>query len=675
MAAIRVKLRPRMMRAQHYRQTVDFIFSKKASLRAYTLNSGKPSCRSVIMLRIDTVLIPALSGLLLSASAWAVPAHYLVIREAADGVLTVVSTQRVDLAEAAQSAADLLPAADRLQVRLPYRVVDKASGQERLRNVASTPRWQHAEFADAEGVISGQHLEPGERFYVLRLPVQAGQRLELAVPGAAATGNGFAGAPRLSLDLDGLTPTPGNQFAAASTGVLIEHGDPANRLDLLVVGDGYTAAQQSKFQQDAAQLSERFLSLSPYRDYRNLVNVSYLFVASSESGASKPACAETPSAPVVAVKTAFNSSYCSNGLRRLIGVNTSAVLSAAAAVPNWDEIILLVNDTEYGGSGGRVAVASLHALAVPLIQHEFAHTFTLLADEYDTAYPGFPSCSDLGGNTACEPNVTDDTRAASIKWRRWIVAGTPLPTTAAPTDAKATGLWRGARFLSSGMYRQCYNGIMRTLASQPYFCNVDAEAFVLRLYKGGWGAPQAGVRNIEPKSLLPAAGAVTLAGGTCQNFQATLAGPEGTAGLTANWLVNGQSVKSSLSSHGALESNDIAIPASGTVSVALQVTDNTPLALDKPVSRADWTVSAGSGGRPDAPRLFAWAEAKFPTLFAPAGAATQSISGYEARYYAASNTWLGIKDCRIFVLGDAFGGLLEVGAVSRFIGLAGSDGF
>ncbi len=52
---------------------------------------------------------------------------------------------------------------------------------------------------------------------------------------------------------------------------------------------------------------------------------------------------------------------------------------------------------------------------VGLAQHEFGHTFTDLADEYTTPYPGFPPCSDRFG-PACEPNVTDETRREEVKW-------------------------------------------------------------------------------------------------------------------------------------------------------------------------------------------------------------------------------------------------------------------
>lgn len=85
---------------------------------------------------------------------------------------------------------------------------------------------------------------------------------------------------------------------------------------------------------------------------------------------------------------------------RLVVVDDAAVLAAAAAVPNWDRILVLVNDITYGGSGGPLLGSSVHPQAPDIIRHEYGHSFTGLADEYDTPFPGFPACSDVSGRLA-----------------------------------------------------------------------------------------------------------------------------------------------------------------------------------------------------------------------------------------------------------------------------------
>ena len=169
----------------------------------------------------------------------------------------------------------------------------------------------------------------------------------------------------------------------------------------------------------ATAIANNFLSISPYNEFRHLINVQWLFAPSNESGADKPTCAETPGSTVIVVDTVFDGTFCTSGIRRLVTINQSKVLTAAANVPDWDKILVLVNDNEYGGSGGNISVASTNASSVGIMQHEFGHSFTKLADEYDSAYPGYPDCSDLTVTPNCEANVTNQT-AASLKWRAWL---------------------------------------------------------------------------------------------------------------------------------------------------------------------------------------------------------------------------------------------------------------
>ena len=58
-----------------------------------------------------------------------------------------------------------------------------------------------------------------------------------------------------------------------SPGALMElqkMGDPATKVDLLVLGDGYTAAERGKFEQDARRFMEALFSTSPFREHRRI---------------------------------------------------------------------------------------------------------------------------------------------------------------------------------------------------------------------------------------------------------------------------------------------------------------------------------------------------------------------------------------------------------------------
>ncbi|WP_374356604.1 M64 family metallopeptidase, partial [Chitinimonas sp.] len=476
--------------------------------------------------------------------------------------------------------------------------------------------------------------------------------------------------PALSLNLSSL---PVREQASASPTQLLDTGASANRLDILIMGDGYTASEQAKFQQDAADMAERFLSISPYKDYRNLIKISSLFTASAESGASKPACAETPSEPAVVRNTAFGGHFCTSGIRRLVTVDSSKVLAAAAAAPDWDHIFVLINDTEYGGAGGSLAVATLNKAATQLIQHEFGHSFTRLADEYSSAYPGYPACSDAPGSTrTCEANVTDQTDPAAIKWRRWFSGNPALPSVGELADPRGAGLWLGARYQSSGMYRQCYDGIMRSF-THGWFCHVDAEAFVLRLYQGGWGLPKAGISNIEPGSSSPQAGK-TINAGDCQRYQAQLAGPDGST-LAVSWSVDGKLVQSDQLAHGAYAKLDRAL-GEGSHTITLTVSDRSPVLFDPHQSSSSWNIVAGTASKPQLDRLFDWAEQQFPSLFAPARQQTEVRAGLTQRYYPGSDATLAVNDCKVFYTGPLSGKQqLYVGAVADYMPDAEKAGF
>ncbi|MCK5898325.1 MAG: hypothetical protein KAG06_04570 [Methylococcales bacterium] len=68
--------------------------------------------------------------------------------------------------------------------------------------------------------------------------------------------------------------------------------------------------------------------------------------------------------------------------------------------------------------------------------------------------------------------------------------------------------------------------------------------------------------------------------------------------------------------------------------------------------------------------FFNWAEKKYPQYF-PTTQASATLEGYYARHYAATNVYMGVKDGKLFVLGEPFGGLLPLGDVAKWLKEAG----
>jgi hypothetical protein len=481
-------------------------------------------------------------------------------------------------------------------------------GGTAYQSVVAAPAIVRAEFhgQSKQDDIDGRTFPTDAATFVVRVP---------ALPGAVLTLRDPAGSEVGRFDLAALaatTPRINLEGMQAHVSDLRVTGSSLNRVDWLIVGDGYTAAQQNKFLDDADNLALRFFGISGYAEYANFVNVRTLFVPSGQAGADHPpydaACPLSDGARTCCgdpamlsdplngafVNTAFNGRYCMNNMHRLMAVDASLIYAAAAAAPNYDTIVVIVNDAAYGGAGGAMAITSMHASSVEIAQHEYGHSFAHLADEYESLYPGYPACSDANGAQPCEANVTDITDRGAIKWAPWIGPDVPIPTEPQWDDAfvGVAGLFRGARYQSDGMYRSGQLCLMRSLGAP--LCQVPAQAYVLRLYNGGWGTPALGIRLIEPGTTNPTSSLVIMPPQTTQVFHADLLQPIGSPPLRVSWLINDAVVAGANSPSFTYTS---AITQVGALQISLRVEDLTPLVHPEMAGNAltsiyTWTVVA-----------------------------------------------------------------------------------
>lgn len=349
----------------------------------------------------------------------------------------------------------------------------------------------------------------------------------------------------------------------AQTPVTLEtNGAPASRLDLLILGDGYTAAQQTKFATDVQSLTEKFFSQEPLKSYRKLFNVARVDLVSNLSGASHTGAS---------MDTALGAFYNCSGIQRLICVDFGKVNAVLSAIPaaQRDLVVVLVNDTEYGGSGGAVAVASLHPQVLELVLHEAGHSFALLTDEYGGPPP--PACSTAREPTAA--NATLETERSRIKWNAWIDPATPLPTPS--REPGIPGAYEGAAYCDAGMYRPTFNSKMRSLG-QP-FEQINTEQWVRRFYNF--------VALIESSS--PAAS--TLSVTSSQVFSVTTPGVD----LKITWTLDGQTIATGSSF--TLNANTL---SPGSHRLVVQVKDETALVRSDPngvlTQQREWTVTTNA---------------------------------------------------------------------------------
>lgn len=196
---------------------------------------------------------------------------------------------------------------------------------------------------------------------------------------------------------------------------LLWSGTSDNRINIVILGDGYQSSEFPKFISNANQFTNVLFSETPYKEYQNYFNVFAIKVASNESGASHPGTAPDvaePAHPVSIVDNYFGSSFDSYNIHRLLVAKNTVAINNVLAMnfPTYDQVIMLVNSPYYGGSGGKIALASLEASSDKIALHELGHSFASLADEY---YAG-----DVYARESL--NMTQETDPNSVKWKNWM---------------------------------------------------------------------------------------------------------------------------------------------------------------------------------------------------------------------------------------------------------------
>jgi hypothetical protein len=214
--------------------------------------------------------------------------------------------------------------------------------------------------------------------------------------------------------IDRAVPPKGNVWA------VMENGAPRDKVDLLLMGDGYTAAERDKWHRDARRLTDTLFAASPFKEHRQDFNVWAIDLPAAESGVSRPSDGIFRRSPLRAAYDAFGSE------RYVLTFDNKRLREAAAAAP-YEFIEVVVNDRKYGGGGifNLFATVSADNAFTPYVfVHEFGHHFAGLADEYYTSDVAYGSAAERP--EPWEPNATADPHAA--KWKDLLTPGIDLPS-------------------------------------------------------------------------------------------------------------------------------------------------------------------------------------------------------------------------------------------------------
>jgi hypothetical protein len=207
--------------------------------------------------------------------------------------------------------------------------------------------------------------------------------------------------------------------------IAIRHnGDSAHKVDLLLIGDGYTKAEMPKFEQRARALADHLFRVSPFKERATDFNVWAIAMPTQESGVSRPSTGIHHASATGARYDIFGSE------RYILTLDNRAFRELAQYAP-YDVIEIMVNGETYGGGGifGQFStVAADNDWREYVFVHEFGHHFAALADEYYTS-PVSYAAADKPTVEPWEPNVTALLDPTHLKWKRDPTSPVvPLPT-------------------------------------------------------------------------------------------------------------------------------------------------------------------------------------------------------------------------------------------------------
>jgi IgA Peptidase M64 len=376
----------------------------------------------------------------------------------------------------------------------------------------------------------------------------------------------------LTLSLGILVATSGTaaQEVGSATVVPIQvTGDPAKRFSMVVLGDGYTAAEMPKFRAHLDKHLNVLWSIEPFRSYRNYINVYAVEIVSGESGITcDPEVRQQRNTPL---GMQFGGGCTNINARGITIPQEKQALTrqyAAKATPHFDQILVIANTDTYGGIGGSLATTSGGNSLGPLITpHELGHSLGRLGDEYTYSARGKPGGAYTGGEPN-SPHMTlmsiEDMLTKQAKWYRWM--GEPSES------GGKIERFEGGSSRTTGVWRPSKHSMMISVGY--YFDQVSREQMTRRI--------SAQVELIADST--PTGESL---------FQDSLISIE-TAHpvyheLTTTWTVNGQVVPGANNSP-FLDLGKLKLPAPAT-DVTVTVVDPTPFVRDPEIRKTALTAT------------------------------------------------------------------------------------
>lgn len=257
--------------------------------------------------------------------------------------------------------------------------------------------------------------------------------------------------------------------AKFETVTILENGRSQNKVDVVILAEGYTENEMTKFLEDARRVTRYLFDEEPFKSEKSSFNVRAVLTPSDDSGTDIPG-------ESIYKNTRFNATFYTFDVPRYLTTSDMrSIYDAAAAVP-YDHIYVLVNTERYGGGGfyNFLSVCSSdNELTKEVFVHEFGHGFAGLGDEYYTSDVAYEDYYNLDIEP-WEPNITTLVDFES-KWKFMVPDSIPVPTPRKTKFRNAVGVFEGGGYMAKGIYSPVIDCRMKSNEAKA-FCPVCQES-------------------------------------------------------------------------------------------------------------------------------------------------------------------------------------------------------
>jgi len=235
-------------------------------------------------------------------------------------------------------------------------------------------------------------------------------------------------------------------------GDLQRNGASNNRVDVVLMGDGFGLDDQNEFEDIARSAVDVFRNhklLGEYFSYHNFVRANLTSKDQGVSGYGR-------------VKETALGGHIAGEVQGQVGIDHGKAVSILAMLPEQDGYAIAIVKAGSMGTGGG-GIAAIGGRADDTLVHEWGHAFAGLSDEYSTftGHRGSP-------RNTINVSATEDQK--QVPWKHFIEAGMP-----------GIGAYRGADGRIKGAWKPTSGNC--TMSDGVQFCPVCREAIVLNVYR------------------------------------------------------------------------------------------------------------------------------------------------------------------------------------------------